>query len=326
VYEQALRSVCGTVGFFRDEPSGLWKIEGVKQAGEAEAQLAGALALASMVSGAEPTLHREDTPADGWLARTAAAFPEQRVGKRFVLRGTHLPPASSAGRIILQIDAGVAFGSGEHGSTRGCLLALERVAHRRPSRILDVGTGSGVLAMAAALLLHRPVLAIDIEPWSARTAADNAKRNGLGGRMAVAVGEGWRHHRVRAGRPYDLVFENILARPLCAMSRALSAGLAPMGLAILSGLLPNQSRMVLAAHRRSGMILHRSLTNDGWATLILKNRKGLQVGLNGSAQPVGPLRKQRLRQWRGERRADFLLSSRAARRILRRTHVPHRPA
>jgi ribosomal protein L11 methyltransferase len=270
VYEQALRSVCGTVGFFRDEPSGLWQIEGVKQAGVGEAELAAALALAHAVSGAEPTLQRQDTPADGWLARTAASFPEQRVGKRFALRGTHLPESRPAGRITLLIDAGVAFGSGEHGSTRGCLLALEKLAHRHPARILDVGTGSGVLAMAAALLFHRRVMAIDIEPWSARTAADNAKRNRLSHLMRVAVGDGWRQKHVRAGRPYDLVFENILARPLCAMSRALASRLAPSGRAILSGLLPHQARMVLAAHRRSGLVLERALIADGWATLVLK--------------------------------------------------------
>jgi ribosomal protein L11 methyltransferase len=270
VYEQALRSVCGIVGFFRDEASGLWQVEGVKSAGEGEAALAGALALAAAVSGVAVEVERQDTPADGWLARNAAAFPEQRIGRRFVLRGEHLPPTRTPGRITLQIDAGVAFGSGEHGSTRGCLLALERIAHLRPVRILDIGTGSGVLAMAAAKLLARRVLAIDIEPWSARTAADNARRNGLLGRMAVAVGDGWRHKHVRAGRPYHLVFGNILARPLCAMSRALAQGLAPGGVAILSGLLPNQARMVLAAHRRGGLILQRRLIEEGWATLILR--------------------------------------------------------
>lgn len=270
IYEQALRSVCGTVGFFRDEASDLWQVEGVKPAGEREAALLSALALADLVSGFGAVAERQDTPADGWLARNAAAFPEQRIGRRFVLRGEHLPPARTPGRITLQIDAGVAFGSGEHGSTRGCLLALERMAHRDPRRIIDLGTGSGVLAMAAAKLLHRKVLAIDIEPWSARTAADNARRNGLFGLMSVVVGDGWRHKTVRAGRPYDLVFGNILARPLCAMARSLAQGLAPGGVAILSGLLPNQARLVLAAHRRCGLVLLLRLTEDGWATLVLK--------------------------------------------------------
>jgi ribosomal protein L11 methyltransferase len=270
VYEQALRTVCGTVGFFRDEASGLWQVEGVKSAGEGEAHLAGALALAAAASGTNAVLDRQDTPADGWLARSDASFPEQRVGRRFVVRGTHLPNEASAGRITLMIDAGVAFGSGEHGSTRGCLLALEKIAYRRPVRILDLGTGSGVLAMAASLLLHRPVLAIDIEPWSARTAADNARRNHLGHLMRVFVGDGWRHHRVRTGRPYDLVFANILARPLCHMSRALAAGLNHGGTAILAGLLPSQARMVLIAHRRSGLILEQSMSEDGWTTLIFR--------------------------------------------------------
>jgi ribosomal protein L11 methyltransferase len=274
LYEQALAQVCRTVGFFLEPASELWRVEGVKDAGEGNADLAAALALAASVSGVDVPLDRADTPADGWLARTAAAFPEQRVGRSFLLRGTHLVGRPQPGRITLWIDAGVAFGSGEHGSTRGCLLALERVAARRPRSILDLGTGSGVLAMAAAALLHRPVLAIDIEPWSARTAADNARRNGLVNRVHVRHGDGWRDRTVRRARPYDLVFANILARPLCAMARSLAAGLAPGGTAILAGLLPHQARMVIAAHRRVGLYLEQALPEDGWMTLILRRSPG----------------------------------------------------
>ena len=169
-YEAALSSVCAAVGFFRDAATGDWHVEGVKEVGNREAELTAGLALAASVTGVVPLLHRTPTPAEGWLARTYAAFPEQRIGRRFAIRGTHLHGRPSPGRITLTLDAGLAFGSGEHGSTRGCLRALERVACRRPRRILDLGTGSGILAMAAARLLHRPCPGTDIEPWSVRVA------------------------------------------------------------------------------------------------------------------------------------------------------------
>ena len=142
------------------------------------------------MSGVSVPAQRTPTPAEGWLARTYASFPEQLIGRRFVVRGTHLREPPMPGRITLTLDAGLAFGSGEHGSTRGCLRALERVAYRRPRRILDLGTGSGILAMAAARLLHRPVLATDIEPWSVRVAQQNAALNRLGRLIAVPPG-GW---------------------------------------------------------------------------------------------------------------------------------------
>jgi ribosomal protein L11 methyltransferase len=200
-----------------------------------------------------------------------ATFPEQRVGRRFLVRGTHLPPAAAPGRIVLLLDAGMAFGSGEHGSTRGCLRALESLARHRPVRVLDLGTGSGILAIAAARLLRPavPILATDLDPWSVRVARENAAANGVGARLRVRLATGWRQRVLQRGAPYDLVLANILARPLCAMARDLAAGLAPGGHAVLSGLLTSQMRMVLAAHRAQGLRLRRGLLEPPWATLIL---------------------------------------------------------
>ncbi len=273
-YERALGEVCGTVGFFLDEATGRWRIEGVKDAGAEEARLAGLLALAGLASGVSADLQRRPIAAEGWLARTRQAFPEQRIGRRLVLRGTHLPGTAAPGRIVLRLDAGLAFGSGEHGSTRGCLLALERIAHHRPRHVLDLGTGSGILAMAAARLLRRPVLATDIEPWSVRVAAENAALNRLGRLVVCRRADGWRHRIVQEAAPYDLVLANILARPLCSMARSLGAGLAPGGRAILSGLLAGQARGVLAAHRRQGLVLDFMLRQGNWATLVLHRRAG----------------------------------------------------
>jgi ribosomal protein L11 methyltransferase len=271
-FEAALQTVCATVGLFRDEATDTWRVEGVREAGAGDDELAGALALASAVSGIEqPALHAAPVEAEGWLARTVESFPEQPIGRRFLVRPTHLPDPKTHGRLVLRLDAGLAFGSGEHASTRGCLLALERIAHRRPRRVLDLGTGSGILALAAAKLLGRPVLATDIEPWSVRVAADNARLNRMGRLVSARLADGWRHRAVRAGR-YDLVFANILARPLCAMARDLAAHLTPGGTAILAGLLGTQARMVLAAHRRRGLVLEARHDVGPWTTLVVRRR------------------------------------------------------
>jgi ribosomal protein L11 methyltransferase len=274
-YEAALNSVCDTVGFFRDVKTGDWRVEGVKKVAMRDNDLTAALALAALLTGENAVLERAATEAEGWLARTYASFPEQLIGQRFAVRGTHLTGATRRGRVSLTLDAGLAFGSGEHGSTRGCLIALEAVARRRPRQILDLGTGSGILAMAAAKLLHRPVLATDIEPWSIKVTRRNADMNRVGRLVRAKLADGWRHPAVRHAGPYDLVFGNILARPLCAMAKHLAANLKPGGTAILAGLLATQARMVLAAHRRNGLRLERMLSQGPWTTLVVrKNANG----------------------------------------------------
>jgi ribosomal protein L11 methyltransferase len=269
-YEAALGCVCETVGFFRDHATGVWLLEGVRTTGAKDSELAGALALAAAVTGVTAAIERGPVQAEGWLERTRAAFPEQLTGRSFAIRGTHLSGAAPGGRIVLILDAGVAFGSGEHNSTRGCLLALETVAYRQPRRILDLGTGSGILAMAAAKMLHRWVLATDIEPWSVRVARENARLNQVHRLVRPILADGWHDPAVRKSGPYDLVFGNILARPLRAMAVELARNLAPGGTAILAGLLRVQARDVLAAHRRQGLVLERMIHLEPWTTLVLR--------------------------------------------------------
>ncbi|HET7880101.1 MAG TPA: 50S ribosomal protein L11 methyltransferase [Acetobacteraceae bacterium] len=269
-YEAALASVCDTVAFFRDHATGAWRVEGIKAHALNESDLAAALALAGIVSGVQPTLRRSVTDADGWLAKSYATFPEQLIGRRFCIRGTHLRARPPASRLVLTVDAGLAFGSGEHGSTRGCLRALEQVGRMKPRRILDLGTGSGILAMAAALLLRRPVLASDVEPWSVHVAKQNVRLNQLTKLVRVRLADGWNHRLVRSCGPYDLVFANILARPLCLMARQLAQQLRPGACAVLSGLTRNQERWVLTAHRRCGMKLQTRIHEGSWTTLVLR--------------------------------------------------------
>ncbi len=274
VYEAALSSACATVGLFRNHMTGTWRVEGVTSVGDNQSALVAALALAAELSGVEAQVRRSATEAEGWLARSYASFPEQLIGRRFSVRGTHLCIPPPAGRLTLTLDAGLAFGSGEHGSTRGCIRALERVAWRRPRRILDLGTGSGILAMAAARLLHRAVLATDIEPWSVFVAKQNAALNRLGRLVTVRLADGWRNPGVRARGPYDLVLANILARPLCLMARQLALNVAPGATVILAGLLRNQVRSVLAAHLRCGLRFEAGLEEAPWVTLILRQPIG----------------------------------------------------
>ncbi len=269
LYEASLGSACASVGFFLDEATDTWRVEGVKEVGANEPALANALALAGALAGFEATLARAPTPAEGWLARTYQSFPEQLIGHRFAVRGTHVVTPTAPGRITLTLDAGIAFGSGEHGSTRGCLRALETI-RRHPRRVLDLGTGSGILAMAAARLFGVRVRATDIDPWSVRLAWRNARANGVGRLVDARLADGWKSPFVRAGAPYDLVLANILARPISLMAKDLAAHLAPGGVAILSGLLASQARGVLAAHRRHGLVLSGILREGPWTTLVLR--------------------------------------------------------
>ena len=158
------------------------------------------------------------------------------------------------------------------------------MAYRRPRRILDLGTGSGILAMAAAKLLHRPVLGTDIDPWSVRVSTENARRNQLGRSVRFLRADGWSAPEIGRGAPYDLVFANILARPLCAMAHALAGHLSPGGTVILAGLLDTQARMVLAAHRRQGMRLERRISEGRWTTLVLRGHSA-----NACADMVGAI-------------------------------------
>lgn len=266
-FEAALSAQCEAVGFFRDEASGLWTLEGIRRPGDAAA-LEAALALAAAVAGvAPPPIARSPTAASGWLEKVAENFPPQPIGKRFLVVGTHDRAAAAGGRIRLVLDAGLAFGSGEHGSTRGCLRALEGVSGAR--RILDLGTGSGILAIAAARRFRRKVLASDIDFWSVRVATANARDNAVP-HLVRAVHEAGVGRRVRAGAPYDLILANILARPLCAMAKAAAGVAAPGATIILAGLLVTQANQVEAAWRRQGCRRLRRIAEGRWTTLVLQ--------------------------------------------------------
>jgi ribosomal protein L11 methyltransferase len=268
----ALGSVCGAVSRFAVADSGAWLVEGFSETPLAGAALDTALALAWIGHGLPPAPVLERLPARDWVRENQESFPPRRIGRYFVY-GSHHRGGVPPGAIGLLIDAATAFGTGEHASTAGCLRALDALACRRQfGRVLDLGTGTGILAIAAAKTFARDVLAVDIDGGSVRVARENARRNGVARCVATRWSRGYLGRDVRRGRPYDLVLANILARPLAKMARGLGRALAPGGVAILAGLIEWQSRYVLAAHRARRLSLVTRSVTDGWCTLVVRRR------------------------------------------------------
>jgi ribosomal protein L11 methyltransferase len=176
--------------------------------------------------------------------------------------------------VPLEIDAGTAFGTGHHGTTAGCLLALDSILKRRKlERILDLGCGTGVLAIAAARATKRTTLATDIDSEAVRVTRLNAHLNGVGQLVQAVTAPGLKHSRIADGAPYDLIFANILARPLISLAQGLTSIMAPRGDLILSGLTRDQVRWVEAAYRNRGLVSIRTLLIGNWATLILADKR-----------------------------------------------------
>ncbi len=268
----ALDGMAGAVSAFEiDEDAALWRVEAYPGGPVLDPELEVRLALAAAGSGGWLIrIVEERLPERDWLAENRRAFPPLRIGCFFV-HGSHWKGSLPAGATGIEIDAATAFGTGEHPSTRGCLVALDRLARRRRfRRPLDIGTGSGILAIAAAKRLRRRVLASDVDCAAVRVASHHVRRNGLAGRVRMVCAPGYRSRAVRHS-DYDLIFANILAHPLALMARDLGRAIAPGGAAILSGLLRWQEALVVAAHRAQGLAVERRIVIDGWSTLILRS-------------------------------------------------------
>lgn len=208
-----------------------------------------------------------------WVAESQKSLPPIVAG-RFRIRGSHVTEPAPPGALDLLIDANAAFGTGRHETTHGCLLALQDIARRRPpgrpvTPVLDMGCGSGVLAMAAAKLWPCRVLAVDNDAPSIRVAAENLKANGVADAVTLLLADGFRDARVRRAGPYQLILANILAEPLCRMAEDVRRHLTPGGLVVLSGLLTTQERQVLARYRAAGLTLVTRYRLAEWSTLVL---------------------------------------------------------
>jgi ribosomal protein L11 methyltransferase len=190
---------------------------------------------------------------------------------RFLVHGSHDRDRVPLNAIAIEIEAALAFGTGHHGTTRGCLLMLDGVLkQRRPRHVLDVGTGTGVLAIAAARALRRPVRAGDIDPVATEAALANARHNRAGAWVRPVTARGLEHPGLRADGAYDLVFANILARPLVRLAPSIARAASDDADIVLSGLQMSDVPAVLAAYRAQGLTLARRLGLDGWATLLLR--------------------------------------------------------
>lgn len=262
------------IAAFEIVPNGDWRLEAYTVDEPDAAAVADAVRRAAQTAGiSAPAYHISPLPKVDWLAENRRNFPPQALG-RFFIHGSHFEGKPPAGKVALLVDAATAFGSGEHETTRGCLIAIDRrIARRRVRRMVDVGCGSGILAIGAAKRMRRKVIASDLDPESVRVARENAALNGVAHLVRVEGGAGYQVPAIRKGKPFDMIVANILARPLCALSRDLKRHLARDGIAILSGLLVEQEAMVLAAHRRQGLFLDYRLRRQGWSTLVLKRKR-----------------------------------------------------
>jgi ribosomal protein L11 methyltransferase len=290
-----LDELAPAVSAFENAPEE-WRLEAYPHASVLTPELSARLALAAAAAGGEVAEIVEERLLDrDWLAENQLAFPPLRIG-RFFVYGSHYRGKVPAGAIGIVLDAATAFGTGEHPSTRGCLIALDALARqRRIAAPLDIGTGTGILSIAAAKLLQRKVRASDIDPGSVAVARHNIARNGVASLVRVRRAPGYRGCG-RRRRRYDLILSNILARPLALLAADLARALAPGGRAVLSGLLRRQEPIVLAPHRLLGIVLERRIVIDGWSTLILRAGSIREMTMGAAA----PIYRSGLRLARGE--------------------------
>jgi ribosomal protein L11 methyltransferase len=234
--------------------------------------------LESLLDRPVPALHIGTVPDLNWVALSQAALPPVRAG-RFVVHGSHDRARVPSGPNAILIDAGEAFGTAHHPTTRGCLEAISRLTRRHVyAQVLDLGCGTGVLAIAAARTLPvANILATDIDARSVAVARENMQRNGAGRRIRTVRATGLETPRLRQPQSFDLIVANILADPLVSLAGGLARIVAPGGTIVLSGLLVHQAAAVAAAYRAHDFALaaHRRL--EGWSTLVLLRRRTIPL-------------------------------------------------
>lgn len=269
---EALEPAPMGVGVFAvEDGSGLWEVAGYFRARPDPAPLAIVEALLGLAPFAVSRVDDRD-----WVAQVRRELRPVRAG-RFVVHGGHDAGRVAPADIGLRIEAAMAFGTGHHATTRGCLLLIHGLGRRglRPRRVADVGCGTGVLAMAAARLWRAPGVAGDIEALAVATARANLAANRAAGLVPVVRAAGLAHPLFRARAPYGLLCANILAGPLKRLAPEIARHLAPGGAAILSGILSRQAPGVEAVCRGHGLVAETRIVEDGWTSLLLRRRRPL---------------------------------------------------
>lgn len=263
---------CSVSWFESSEDSNVWVIEILTTEEPSQDRFASLLQeICSNLQISTPTFFTEFLPETDWLEATWRNFPPHQIG-RYYIYGSHTTPTPPEGSLTLEINAATAFGSGEHETTTACLLTLDTLASQGIvfKNPLDMGCGSGILAMAIAKTWNVQVIAADNDPESVRVAQNNSSLNHCGSLIQTFLSDGFANPDVIARKPYDLIVANILAGPLVDMAHALSQSLSPQGYVILSGLLTRDKEIVTQAYEEEGLTLlsHRTLNN--WEALLLQ--------------------------------------------------------
>lgn len=272
MFADALFDYCDALSHFeRDgDPMGPWRIEGFSGEMFDKAAVETAVSIMASAVGVEtPTLTFGTYEPKDWVSENLRSFKPISVG-RFFVHGSHWDEEIPVAKTALQVDAGLAFGSGEHQTTKGCLAAIDWLAKRgQRYNALDMGCGSGILGMACAKTWRCPVMMADIDAASVRVARENAKTNKVADLVTAIYSNGFQDSRIRDGGYYDIVCANILARPLRAMAHELTNTLSENGVVVLSGLLAHQEQFVLSAYREVGLSLIKRFKVESWTTLVV---------------------------------------------------------
>lgn len=257
-----------TASAHEDEATGEWVFEATCDSGP---DVTAFDALARQVLGGRVSFSVEPIdPNVNWVAKSLEGL-QPVVAGGFYVHGSHEDAPPPAGVTPIRIDAAQAFGTGHHETTTGCLEAIDRSLKRRRFRsMLDVGTGTGVLAIALAKRTRLPVIASDIDPIAVQTTAENARDNGVGRYVIALEAAGLEHRQIATAAPYDLIVANILAGPLAALAPGMRKIAEPGCVVILSGILIHQAPRVIAAYARQGIVLRYKITRKEWTTLVLE--------------------------------------------------------